>query len=207
MELEGYLIMTWWEWPTVDLSWPVSGSLDPGWLGGLAEMELDMPKLMGRPNHPSHQGKGTVWYLLRWVKTLKRTQTIKNQYRQKVARPSLSNYILTFSAISSIICKLGSHLSVSHTCILCKYLSVSHTCILCKYAISVRSRTRSQTRSALKSDFRSNQFELTICMDFSVFYLQTHYNGTHFKNLILRDRQRRQWLDQLILKSQVRNPI
>ena len=86
--------------------------------------------------------------------------------------------ILTFSAISSIICKLGSH------------LSVSHTCILCKYAISVRSQTRSQTRSALKSDFRSNQFELTICMDFSVFYFQTHYNGTHFKNLILVDIER-----------------
>ena len=169
--------MTWWEWPTVDLSWPVSGSLDPGWLGGLAEMELDMPKLMGRPNHPSHQGKGTVWYLLRWVKTLKRTQTIKNQYRQKVARPSLSNDILTFSAISSIICKLGSH------------LSVSHTCILCKYAISVRSQTRSQTRSALKSDFRSNQFELTM-YGFQCFLPSTTLQWHSLENLFLVDIER-----------------
>ena len=133
-------------------SWPVLASfgvIGPP-LGGLPEMELDMPKLMGRPNHPSHQGKGIAWYLLRQTDRERRHKQLKINTGKRLQGRHF------FSAISSTSCQLG--VQVASTCPLQACHQISDP-----VSDQVNPRIRFQINSI---------YTYPIYIDFSAFYFQ-----------------------------------
>ena len=87
MELEGYLIMTWWTDQILTCPGQFRGHWTP--VGWVARDGTGYAQVNGETQPPISPGERHCLIFVETNRQRKKTQTIKNQHRRKVARPSL----------------------------------------------------------------------------------------------------------------------